>query len=395
MAFVKNIPFLLALATTAIAMTGKVAGLAVVVEFADVKAAHTQAEVDEFFGSIYDYFYDVSNGRLEYTNVVTPIITLPNEKAYYDNPENSALDNADILITDALNILNNMNFDLSGVTVNGDTVVALNIFYAGGFTREGIYLHSGTYEGGAVVNGISFERYQITSMDITGSGLPGSFGVVVHETGHLLFGWPDLYGPEELNRSNSIGDWCIMADNRDSLGGTPPNAYFKHLAGWIDTVDITNALPGTVFAIGANSDTAFVYRRNAREAYFIEARRHGEGRNKGIPGSGLAIWHIYKGGVALVQADGRNDLEDRVNFGDDTDLFRLGVKTEFNSKTTPAAIWHDRKPSNIAITDISDTGAVMTFKIGYEKKAYFWKALLLAIAVAVLWRISNKRFLSS
>ena len=383
-------------ATTVAAMTGKVAGLAVVVEFADVKAMHTQAEVDEFFGSIYDYFYEVSNGRLEYTNVVTPIITLPNEKAYYDNPEKSALDNAEMLITDALNILSDMNFDLSGVTVNGNTVAALNIFYAGGFTREGIYLHSAIYEGGAMVSGIGFERYQITSMDITGSGLPGSFGVVVHETGHLLMGWPDLYGPEELGRSNSIGDWCIMADNRDSLGGTQPNPYFRHLAGWIDTVDITNALPGTVFAIGANSDTAFVFRRNAREAYFIEALRR-EGRNRNIPGSGLAIWHIYKGRVALVQADGRNDLEDRVNFGDDTDLFRLGVQTKFNSKTTPAAIWHNRTPSKIAITDISDSGAVMTFKIGYEDKAYFWKALLLLLAVltlAIFFRFL-KKFLHS
>jgi hypothetical protein len=154
------------------------------------------------------------------------------------------------------------------------------------------------------------------------------------------------------------------------------NAYFRHLAGWIDAVDITNAAPGTEFSIEANSHKAFVYWRNDREGYFIEARRRVAPYNHLFPTGGLAIWHIHKDGreghdfprIALVQADGKKDIENNFNRGDAADLFRPPVSVTFNSKTNPAAVWHDGTPSGLSLTEISDTGAVMTFKIGTGKE---------------------------
>jgi len=128
----------------------------------------------------------------------------------------------------------------------------------------------------------------------------------------------------------------------------------------------------TVLTLEANSYQAFIFRRNEREAFYIEAQNTG-GRPQGIRGrdeSGLLIWHINMnagrsgvggGGfsrVELVHADGRNDTID------DTDLFRSGVATQFSSASAPAARWHDGTPSNINITGISGSGAVMTFRIG-------------------------------
>jgi len=188
--------------------------------------------------------------------------------------------------------------------------------------------------------------------------------------------WRDVYDHGDLDMpGRGIGNWCTMANQTNPP--QQPNAYFRHLAGWIDTIDITNMLPGTTLQHESNSHSAFVYRRNAQEAYFIEARRREGIRNQTLPGSGLAIWHTMVGGrnsissyefpsVALMQADGRNDLENRINRGDFTDLFRLGLRTKFNSSTTPAAIYHDGTPSGLSISRISDTGAVMTFKIGDE-----------------------------
>ena len=152
-----------------------------------------------------------------------------------------------------------------------------------------------------------------------------------------------------------------------------PNVFFRYLAGWIDLTDITHAPPGERFSLESNGRTAYVYRRNDRESYFIEARIR-DGRGKYLPGSGLAIWHVHTDGsnfrsdkgfprVRLIQADGENHIYRRMNTGDATDLFRLGLNAEFNNSTRPAAVWHDQTPSYINIADISDTGAGSTLAV--------------------------------
>ncbi|MDR3012349.1 MAG: hypothetical protein LBU70_03975, partial [Chitinispirillales bacterium] len=365
----------------------RVVGLVLVVEFQDMKAIHTLDEVRDFFnrpggiegsnssGSIRDYFYGISNGHMEYTNIVVPVIvTLPHDRAHYNRAGNSISANANVIITDALNILNEMNIDLdlSELTLNPSNgrALAFNIFYAGGSLSR-ILNHAGSYRGGVTLNGVEFGRYQISNMG-TNKNLSARLALVVHENGHSLMGWPHSLLRNRYAEENIRAIWCIMSASYGNAFPQQVNAYFRHLPGWIDVVDITNATPGTEFSMESNSHKAFVYWRNDREGYFIEARRRVKPYNHLFPTGGLAIWHIHKDGreghdfprVALVQADGRNDLENRVNTGDTTDLFRLGVNTEFNSSTTPAAIYHDGTPSGISLTNISDTGAVMTFMIG-------------------------------
>jgi hypothetical protein len=68
--------------------------------------------------------------------------------------------------------------------------------------------------------------------------------------------------------------------------------------------------------------------------------------------------------ITLIQADGRNDLEKMVNSGDAQDPFRARHNNAFSKTTNPAARYYDGTPSNIDINTISDSGAVMTFRIG-------------------------------
>ena len=381
----------------------RVVGLTIPINFPEEQSNITQEMIDEFCnrpggvnganpaGSVYDYFYDVSDGLLEYTNIVTPFVTVDNSKEYYERGNDSI---RTILrwefITSALNKLKAMNFDLEGVTVDTDSgrynVVALNLFYAGNTGSgwsQGLWPHAGTYapyrpfdtsadkQAAVTINGIRFSRYQMTGLG-TGSN-PPPIGTFVHESGHLVMGWPDLYSYRNDGTSSIIGSWCVMSSQNNN-NPQYPNAYLRYLAGWIDAVDITSAEVGTPFYHVANGPAAYVYRRNAIEAYFIEARRR-VGRNANTPGSGLAVWHIHEYGynrsddagfplVALMQADGRNDLENGVNKGDATDLFRASVQTNFNKATIPAAFYHDETASDISITEISDSGEVMTFRIG-------------------------------
>jgi hypothetical protein len=149
----------------------KIVGLAIVVYFSDEKANVTWAEANDFFygvrrfertnsaGSVYDWFLEVSNGLFEYTNVVAPIITMPNNRSSYGS--GSALQDA--ITTYALNVLNSQNFDMSKVTVDANNrVAALNIFcnYAG----TGVGGIARSYNGGATVNGIGFRKSVVVTM---------------------------------------------------------------------------------------------------------------------------------------------------------------------------------------------------------------------------------------
>jgi len=102
--------------------------------------------------------------------------------------------------------------------------------------------------------------------------------------------------------------------------------------------------------------------------------------DEGLPGDGLAIWHIdesrpdnnsecfppsdcqaihYK--VSLIQADGNWDLEQRNNSGDDGDLYPGSTdNTSFTGTSTPASMLYNGL-SNIAdVTSISPSQPTMT-----------------------------------
>jgi len=345
--------FFLTLAGTAqaqVARTGKIVGLAVIVEYQDQRTVHTRQQVDELFNraggmrggdvpiSIYDYYKHFSNGHLELNHVVAPVITLPFTRAQ----SNGDFGGVRGLWKEAKKIFDTMNFDLSGVTLDSKgNPVLITMLVSGGFANT-----AGT---GLSRTRMSTDRNSIPVI---------SFGVLAHEIGHALLRW---------------GHPGVSADGRCLMeSGWKPNPYYRHTAGWIEPVDITNAPPGTVLTLDGNSHQALIFRRNEREAFYIDAQNTGD-RPQGIRGRderGLLIWHIdmnagrsgVGGGgfsrVELVHADGRNDT-----IGD-ADLFRSGAGTHFSGTSTPVARWHDGTLSNINITGISETGALMTFRIG-------------------------------
>jgi len=377
----------------------RVVGLTLLVEFPDQRSNIKQADMEDFCnreggvngknpaGSVRDYYYSVSNGLLEYMNIVTPFIMLDSNLAYYDRGESYQY--VPQFLTHALNKLKAGGFDISGITTETvgsggnrrEVAVALNILYAGSPKQgwsNGLWPHSGTMSGASsavAINGVRFSRYQLSNLG-TG-GVPPNIGTFVHENGHMVMGWPDLYSYESPAHSNGVGGWCVMNSN-SAANPQQPNAYLRALAGWIEVTAITDASSG-IFEMPSNSYQAFKYARNAKESYYIEARRRTsvsvDSRNAAIPGSGLLIWHIHTDGkntdpskgfplIALMQADGRNDLERKVNSGDAGDPFRARHNSAFNNATAPVAAYYDGTLSNINISEISDTGAVMTFKAG-------------------------------
>ncbi len=220
-----------------------------------------------------------------------------------------------------------------------------------------------------------------------------TMGVFAHEYGHAL-GLPDLYDID--NSSEGIGDWGLMAGGSwnyvTTPGDTPAHmsAWSKYFLGWVSPLQVSGAL--TAEPIDQAATAADVYQflpgspSTGGEYFLIENRQRASGSfDEGLPGSGLAIWHIdeskatsnntdnsnecyppsdcstthYR--VALVQSDNNWNLEKGNNRGDNGDVYPGSTSnTSFTDTSLPDSDLYDGSPGNVFVTSISDSGAVMT-----------------------------------
>jgi len=327
--------------------------------------------------SVWSYYYDVSNGKLMYKNIFSAIVTVDSSYRYYDDTSEykrvpELISNALLKLKDKLAENPDLSYAFDKITTysrNGKpTALALNILQAHTPTTwaKGTWSHKGWYTGGVSVNGVYFYDYQLSALSgRTYNTLP--INTILHENGHMLMGWPDLY-----NYDNTIKDYVGLYDIMNS-GTAMPNPYLRALAGWIDLIDITKA--NATLSHIANSHTAYIYKRDNNEMYFIEARAK-TGRSSSIPGAGLIIWHVNTRGdnttlnskypyprVAVVQANATSS--DWVDWGSASSKapFIGPSRANFSGNSIPAAVYYDNTISPINISEVSAAGSTMTFKI--------------------------------
>lgn len=363
---------------------GDFVGLCLLIQFPDVHGTIPRSDVEDFcnkkgytdygnMGSVYDYYYDVSGGRIRYTNIVTAYYTAKKPRAYYTDPAVEMPKRALQLIQEALGALKENGFDPG--TLSSDTqdyVYALNVFYAGTRTNnwaEGLWPHSWHLDSPFDLGkGKKIYDYQITDM---GSDL--ALATFCHENGHMVCDFPDLY--DYGYESCGVGSYCLMCSGGpDDKNPTQVCAYLKYKAGWGEKV--TTLAPGD-FTLRAGINEFLLYPKNATE-YFILENRFRKGRDSSLPSSGLAIWHVDELGTndneqmtaknhyecSLEQADGRFDLELRRNDGDGGDLFCSPAI--FSSGSIPDSRWWDGTPSDLDITDISGPGPEISLTVRPE-----------------------------
>lgn len=364
--------------------TGPVQGITLLIDFSDDPGTIPTGNVDDYCnlpgytgygnnGSVRDYFYDVSDELLEYTNYVpTAYHRASRTKAYYTDPNVPYGQRARELINEALTAMDDAGFDFSQYDADSDGVIdALNCFYAGGIWNawaEGLWPHAGWMS--FCADGVCTQRYQITNM---GGAL--SLATFCHENGHMLMGWPDLYDYD--GDSSGVGTYCLMCSTGSSTNPIEPCAYMKLDAGWADLTVLTETTPANPVSADSNVIYKFDHPSLSNEYYLIENRQQ-SGRDAGLPDRGLAIWHVDEHGnnsnqqqtpeshylVTLVQADGRWDLENGRNYGDATDLYGAPQYTDCTPNTHPNTDWWDGSASGHAFSDISTNGTVMTFDYG-------------------------------
>jgi M6 family metalloprotease-like protein len=358
-----------ALAPPARHTIGTFVGLCLPVSFSDVSTPITPAQISDFCnkssyngfgnnGSVRDYFRANSSNKCDYSTIIAPLYTTNNPRSHYTDPTQPYGKRAQELVHEALAHHKSIGFDFSPLTADSSSFVyATNVFYAGDVINnwsQGLWPHAHFLANQVnLAPGKIAHDYQITAL-----GNELQLGTYCHENGHLLCDFPDLYDYD--SDSAGIGEFCLMCagNHADQKNPVQIGAYLKHKAGWA----------GSVAELTSGLNTFFIRRKNSREYYIIE-NRHRSGRDAALPDSGLAIWHVDELGnnryqqddavdhyeCALIQADGRLDLEANINQGDVGDLHKTAQT--FSGK------WWDQQLIGITIKNISAPGQTVTFKV--------------------------------
>lgn len=363
---------------------GRVRGLTILVNFQDVTSTTTRADVDEMLNgdnftlngnicSAREYFQRVSNGKLDYTNTVVGPFTLSRNRQHYVNQ---------LLVEEALRLAVADGLDLTQFDSRGEGILdALNIMYAGQSLYQGeLWPHNSSID--LRFGSIRTDLYLLTGLGRNPSEL--SIGTFCHENGHLLCRFPDMYdyGERDLDNLDSagIGFYCLMgAGNHLDFGRSPSPvcAYLRDLAGWCDTVVDLNT-PGAYEARHGDYGVVMKFRTDKPNEYFIVENRSRMGLDRASPSNGLAVYHcdifgsneLQQGTAdkhyqcALLQSDGRRDLENNLNQGDGGDLFGTAPGLRLSSTSSPHSREWDGRESGLVLADISAPGERISFRVG-------------------------------
>ena len=364
---------------------GEVKGLTILVEFTDLQTSITADDVSALlnevdfsahgnFSSVRKYYELMSSGRLTYTNRVVGPVRLSRRQSYYINH---------LLVPEALEIaVNEYDLDLEEFdSRNRGYIEALSIMYAGRSLYAGdLWPHNSVIN--LQIGGYRTHFYTIQSLGRHRIDL--SIGTFAHEAGHMLCRFPDLYDygqrDGDFEKSSGLGQYCLMSWGNHLNGGKTPSpicAYLRDLAGWCDREVVLNH-PGTYEARHGDYRTALRYRTEKPHEYFLVENRHQEGLDGYLPDSGLAVYHCdtrgsneYQDGTpeehyqcALLQADGRLDLERSTRGGDTGDLYDAVTGVALSDTTVPDTSEWDGTSSGLTISDVSPQANTITFASG-------------------------------
>lgn len=411
--------------------TGTVIGLTVMVDFPDVPGVSSHlGEADELFnganykgagnyGSVKQYFQEVSRGKFTFINLVgnRAFVRVPKPKDWYNYIDGdrakgfrSDAEAGPMLVKDVFEVLNAADDDgrqngygIDYATIskaNDGTVKAVNILFAGdtsGSWGEGLWPHmmpAGARALDIALPGTGSGK-RIRTYQITNLGSTMAVGTIIHECGHMVCDFPDLYDYADI--TEGVGVYCLMSSGNHLNNKLTPGqvgGYLRYMAGWYDeadVVDLGRLGPNAWGRKTIDANKMYLYAKggamkSSSTEFFLLERRINTGWDTYLPDQGLAIWHIdtassnslddyaYKGHneCELVQADGQDNLGIGTpqNRGDDSDLYPYGTTTSFTGSTTPAATWWDGKDSGLMVSEIGQPQEIMTFRVG-QPEPYF------------------------
>jgi M6 family metalloprotease-like protein len=351
--------------------SGVVRGLTILVDFSDQESSYSKEEVEAWLntqgyakfglkGSIRDYFLKQSNGIIDYQNEVHGFYRAKQPKSYYQG--GSAYERADELWTEVVAALDaQIDFSLFDSDKDGK-VDAISLLYAGdeGTFGKGLWPHASSSND--MRDSVRLSRYMMTALN----NQPINY-VFAHESGHMLFGWPDLYG---------VGDYCIMANRVSDASPVGINDAYRADQGWIELVDVDSSTNARYTSVP--DGVAYRFSNSARSTeYFLWSNVQNTDEWTPLKGGGLLIWHFDKSissneppatlQLAVVQAAGSRQLGATTwpsPGSAATDLYSEKVNPELSSTTQPKSSWNNGSASGLRLYDITASGPSMQFSVG-------------------------------
>ncbi len=351
-------------------VSGNILGLCVVVDFPDEPGSLPMSEFEDFCndinysnfgnnGSLRTFYSDISGGLVDYQNVVYGYYHAPHTFAYYDSLPFSV--GAKQVLNLALNWIQSQGFDFSTLSLNPDnSIMAINLMYTGNppSWSQGMWYHQGNFTGFSA-NGVHTNSYNCSP-----ANSPLAIGVVAHENGHMIGGWPDTYKYDNTTGPDGIGTFDLMCSYGDAYNPVPPNPFFRSNAGWGQVVDVTN-FNGLNYDT-VSSLTCYRYNNlNDTNEFFLLENRMATGRSFIIPDEGLTIWHIDRNGdnqtfhheVFLEHAN--NNLID-----ESMACFSAPLYTDFNLSTIPNSNWYNGDPSGLKVWEVGFPDSILSYRLG-------------------------------
>jgi M6 family metalloprotease-like protein len=307
-----------------------------------------------------DYWLSVSRGKCDYKTDIFGYFRAPHPTTWYNEKgwQASVKLTAEAM---AWVVKNNPKYDWDALSLDHKkTFLAVTTVYSKRIKGSGGTHHLGKQF--VAPNGVSAGQCVGTTLTDF-KGKKNSLFVILHEHGHMVWGWPDLYNTKG---GRGTGDYDVMSGNHFRFG--PPNPSLLLKEGWIKARDITK---NELITLTENGDVVARYTNpsNPKEYFLIEAKNksHVTTDNLTAP-CGLMIWHIdenvrtnhgvdskkmsatehYR--VSLEQADGKFDLENGKNGGDKNDLFGPGKR--FANTSKPDSKWWSDARSGLTIEKI-------------------------------------------
>lgn len=345
----------------------------------------TQTIYNRFFTSpksLKSYYNENSYGTHIIEGRVYGWYRAPNLYSYYVNNENGLglyPNNSQKLVEDVINIIAyDPTIDFTYIDNDNDnTIDYLIIVHSGGeaaYTGSLADMWAHVWNiNPTLKNGYGYEYYAIVSEFISNPSDIQRSGVDCHEFGHLI-GLPDLY--DYSDNSYGVGLYSLMSHGSwgTDSGITPLHldAWSKYNLGYTNT--IINQTGNVILNNSELNNTNYLYTTQYPNEYFIIENRQKISFDVNIPSVGALIWKInelkitnnnelcFK--VALLQSDGLRNLENSINYGDNTDSYPgLLNKTLFSKSSHPSSILCDGNyPSpNFELSLITLTNDVITF----------------------------------
>jgi M6 family metalloprotease-like protein len=350
---------------------GVVRGLTLLVDFSDASPAFSEAEVDAWLnepgfsedglnGSVRDYFLESSNGVVDFQNQVVGFYRASQPKSHYEGGDGYS--GASELVSELLAAIDDeVDFSLFDNDGDGRTE-SISIVYAGDAETwgQGLWPHSGGIN--QMRDGVRLARYQMTAMEQR-----FVLYTFVHEVGHMLFGWPDLYG---------FGNYCVMGNASNAANPVGINDFYRADQGWIPVIELNAQTNGRFYANVNAGGYRYVNPERADEAFFWSNVQNTD-RWSSLRGNGLVVLHFDADirtneppnplGLAVVQADGQRELDETMwpdPGSEQADFYTASGNAELSASTNPSSDWNDDSASGLRVYDVSASGESMTFTVG-------------------------------